>query len=521
MKKITLLLSLLIFLLPSCEKFLDVNTDPNNPVVVEDYLLLPASQVSVASVYSADYGLIGSFWAQHWAQNNTSSQYKTFETYTIASNDNAINSSYRELYFGGLADNEIIHLQAKAEENWGLYLMSSTLKAYGFQYLVDLYDNVPYTEAFKGETEKIFNPKIDKGADIYAAIYSLLNEALSKDLSGFKSTRYSRYDLLCGADMDKWIKFANTLKLRILLRQYKKNTAFAQAEIDALLANSVLPITDGGNGGFLTSDVQFTNFVDADSKSNPMYESDQRQLNTTNNIRACATFLSYLTFNSDTRMEKMFQKIGTINGGYTGMIPGSYEVPTTTFNAEQVTSRPIQTATMPINLMTVAESELLLAEAYLRLGNAVAAKQHYEAGVNSSFTRIGATIGTLLTQIPTATTGGYAFPASGFDAQLEAIIVQKWVDAADGQRGIEAFIEQVRTGYPKKSAISDQIAAGYTLPESYVTGTLIYSKKGTTGGKFPVRFPYPQCELNYNSNAAAYKALKDADVMQTKVWWNN
>ncbi|HET6556500.1 MAG TPA: SusD/RagB family nutrient-binding outer membrane lipoprotein [Prolixibacteraceae bacterium] len=503
MKKITLIFSLLIFLLTSCEKFLDVNKDPNNPAAVEDYLLVPASQVSIASVYSADYGVIGSFWAQHWAQNNTSSQYKTFETYSIASNDNAIDRSYRELYYGGLADNEIIHLQAKAEENWGLYLMTSTMKAYTFQYLVDLYDNVPYTEAFKGD-EGLFNPKIDKGPEVYKAIYDLLNEALSKDNSNFIASRYAKYDLLGGGSMTKWTQFANTLKLRILLRQYEKNTSFAQAEIAALLAN----------GQFLTTDVQFTNFEDADSKSNPMYESDQRQLNTTNNIRAAAPLMSYLAANADARKFKMFQKVGTVGDGYNAMVPGSYEVATTVFDATAVTSRPIQTATMPINIMTVAEAELLQAEAYLRLGDAASAKLHYEAGVTSSFARMGADIGTLLT-------GGYAFPATGFEAQLEAIIMQKWVDAADGQRGIEAFIEQVRTGYPKVSAISASIAPGYTLPEGYVPGTLIYSKKGTTGGKFPVRFPYPDSELNYNSNAAEYKALKDADVMQTNVWWNN
>lgn len=500
MKKIALLLSLLIFLLPSCEKFLDVNEDPNNPAVVEDYLLLPAAQVSIASVYSADYGLLGSFWSQHWAQNNTSSQYKTFETYTIASNDNAVDRSYRELYFGGLADNEIIHLQAKAEENWGLYLMTSTIKAYTFQYLVDLYDNVPYTEAFMGE-EGVFNPVIDKGADVYAAIYALLDEALSKDMSSFIASRYSKYDLLCGADLNKWTRFANTVKLRILLRQYKKNSSFAQTEITKLLAN----------GNFLTADVQFKNFEDADSKSNPMYESDQRQLNTTNNIRANATFISYLQANGDTRIDKLFEKVGPV---YAGMVTGSYEVPTPVFDATKVTSRPKQTATMPINLMTVAESELLQAEAYLRMGNVPMAKQHYEAGVASSFSRMGASIGTALTSV-------YAFPATGFDNQLKAIIMQKWVDAADGQRGIESFIEQVRTGYPQKSTMSDQIPEGYQVPETYIPGTLIYSKKGTTGGKLPVRLPYPACEINYNSNAASYKALKDAEVMQTNVWWNN
>lgn len=500
MKKITIFLGLVIFLLTSCESFLDVNKDPNNPANVEDYLVLPAAQVSIASVYSADYGIIGSFWSQHWAQNNTSSQYKIFETYTLASNENAIDRPYRELYYGGLADNEIIHLRAKAEENWGLYLMTSTMKAYTFQYLVDLYDNVPYTEAFKGD-EGLFNPKIDKGADIYKSIFDLLNEALSKDVSSFKKSRYQNYDLFLGANLEDWTRFANTVKLRILLRQYKKNTAFAQTEITKLL----------NSGIFLTKDVQLKNFENADSKSNPLYESDQRQLNTTDNIRANATFISFLKKNSDPRMEIYFEKIGS---AYNGLVTGSYEVPSIIFDATKTISKPKQTATMPVNLMTVAETELLLAEAYLRTGNAVAAKQHYEAGVTASFSRTGAALGTLLA-------GNYAFPATGFDAQLEAIIMQKWVDAADGQRGIESFIEMVRTGYPKKSTLSDQVQAGYSLPESYVPGTLIYSKKGATGGKFPVRFPYPDSELKFNSNASAYKDLKDAEVMQTSVWWNN
>lgn len=505
MKKIAIILFAGIFLLASCKDFLDINKDPNYPATVEDYLILPAAQVSIASVFSADYGLIGSFWAQHWAQNNTSSQYKTFESYTIASNDNTIDFSYRELYYGGLADNEIIHLKAQADSNWGLYLMTSTMKAYTFQYLVDLYDNVPYTEAFKAE-QGILNPKIDKGQDIYTAIYDLLNDALSKDMSTFRASRYSKYDLWCGGSLDKWTRFANTVKLRILLRQWEANQAFAQAEITNLLAN----------GQFLNSDVQFTNFEDADSKSNPFYESDQRQLNTTNNIRANMTLMSYLTANGDTRRDTLFEEVG---GAYNALVTGSYEVATTVFDATAITSRPLQSPTMPINLTTVAEAEFLQAEAYLRLGNAEQARLHYEAGVTSSFERMGAVMDSTL-----LSTGGYAFPASGFDAQLEAIIMQKWVDSADGQRGIEAFIEMVRTGYPRVSEISNQIPEGYTIPENlvsqYIPGTRIYSKKGTTGGQFPVRFPYPDSELNYNSNAAEYKALRDADVLLTNVWWN-
>ncbi len=119
MKNIALILGILIFSLSGCSEFLDVNDNPNYPAQVEDYLILPSAQAGVASVMSADYGLIGSFWAQHWAQNNSSSQYKSFETYTLSSTDNRVDGSYLSMYRDGLGDNEIIHLKAEQEENWG------------------------------------------------------------------------------------------------------------------------------------------------------------------------------------------------------------------------------------------------------------------------------------------------------------------------------------------------------------------------------------------------------------------
>jgi hypothetical protein len=454
---------------------------------------------------SADYGLIGSFWAQHWAQNNTSSQYKVFETYTLSSNDNRVDGSYLSMYRDGLGDNEIIHVKAEQEENWGLYLMTSTLKAYGFQYLVDFYGNVPYDEAFKGE-EGNFTPIINMGEEVYAAIYELLNTALEKDFGSFSSARYADYDLLFGANISDWIDFANTLKLRIILRQYEANTEWANTELTSLLAN----------GTFLTKDVALTNFEDVDSKSNPLYEADQRQLNTRQNIRANATFTTYLKANNDSRLQALFAVVGA---KIDGMITGSYELPSTVWNAPDVISKPLLTATMPVYLMTLAETNLLLAEAYLRLGDAPSAESYYKAGVLNSFERMGAdTTGMYLFSIV------YQFPETSFNAQLKAIIMQKWVDAADGQRGAEAFLESVRTGYPEPASpeVQSEIPEGREsdLPVSYIPGTLVYSKKGASNGLFPVRLPYPDSELNYNINAAEYKDIPDATVMQTKVWWN-
>jgi len=50
--------------------------------------------------------------------------------------------------------------------------------------LVDLYDNVPYDEAFLGESDFNFNPIINTGEEVYTSIYNLLDSALSKDFSG-------------------------------------------------------------------------------------------------------------------------------------------------------------------------------------------------------------------------------------------------------------------------------------------------------------------------------------------------
>jgi len=501
MKKLYAILSL-VLLLSSCDKFLDINENPNFPTDVSDELLLTSSISAVTNVYAADWGLIGSYWSQHWAQNNTSSQYNIYESYSLSSNTGAIDDSYRTMFVDGLSDNEIFLKKVEANENWGAYLMGAVIKAYGFQYMVDMYGNVPYTEAFLG-SEKL-NPVVDKGDKVYASIYTLLKTALAKDVSKFVPENYALNDIIFGGNIDDWAAFGQSLKLRILLRQFDANTSFATTEITKLLADM-----EAENIYLLDKDAAVTNFEDADSKSNPLYESDQRQLNTTNNLKACATFTSYLEANGDSRIEKLFRPVA---GKYYGLIPGSYEVPSVEFEAPALIASPIVTPTMPVYWMTYAESELLIAEAYLRLGNVASAQTHYENGVAASFDRMGADIGDLLT-------GAYAFPTSGFNSQLKAIIMQKWIDAADGGRGLESHIERVRTGYPEESAISSQIQAGYVLPNNYIPGTLIYSKRGTTGGILPRRFPYPDCELNFNSNAAEYKALSDADVILQKVWW--
>ncbi|WP_319482225.1 SusD/RagB family nutrient-binding outer membrane lipoprotein [uncultured Draconibacterium sp.] len=503
MKKLAIILGFTVLIFSSCEKFLDINENPNFPKDVSDELLLPAAIASVTNVHSAEFGLLGSFWAQHWAQNNTSSQYKIYETYALSSNTNIVDRPYRELFEGSLSDNEIFLRKVEANQNWGAYLMGAVIKAYDYQYLVDLYDNVPYNEAFLG-LEKL-NPVINSGEEVYDSIYTLLNRALDKDVSSYNQLPYEKNDILFQGEIEDWARFANSLKLRILLRQYDARQSFASSEISSFLTD-----LETGNIAVLDKDASVSNYEDSDSKSNPLYETDQRQLNTTNNLKANAVLVNYLKTNNDDRINSLFTVVAN---DILGMVTGSFNIPSAVFEAPDIISSPIITPTMPVHLMTKAESDLLIAEAYLRQGNDVKAKEYYESGVTASFERMGAEIGTALTN-------EYAYPTTTFEAKLKAIIMQKWIDAADGGRGMEAHIERMRTGYPEESEVSDEVVPGYELPDSYVPGTVIYSKKGTTGGTFPRRMPYPDSELNFNSNAAEYKSLIDSDVMLSRVWWN-
>lgn len=500
-------------LIISCEKFLDVNENPNQVAELkENYYLLPSVILSTANVIGADYAILGSFFVQHWAQNNTSSQYKNYDDYNLNSSDAVVSSTYSELYAGAMSDNQIIRERVSKEESYSkvdklMLNITSVMKAYTFQYIVDLYDNVPYFEAFKGE-EGILSPKLDKGEDVYKDLLSILESsnkyAEKSEETEYFTTKYSKADILFAGDYSKWKKFNKNIQLKLLVRSSKVWDNVAK--ITELLKEV---------NGFLMEDVKVSIYENVADKSNPIYEGDQRQLNTTNNIKANAVFIEYLKANNDPRIDYYFNKI--VSAGHFGLLSGSYDIPSTVFDAKDIISTPKFTATMPNYLMTEAEISFLISEAYLIIGDISNSELYYENAVKASFTRTGESIGTLLTN-------EYEYPSTNNEDRLKAIIQQKWIDLADGGRGIEAYIEFVRTGYPKASPLSTSAEnkSGYTIsPSGYVTGELMYNNfSGITGGVFPKRLPYPQIELNNNSSASEYKSLSSIETMKLPVWWN-
>ncbi len=464
----------------SCNTDLDINRDPDAPLDVPLRSQLPAGIAGLIAVEGSSYALIGGFWSQYWSQNTSSNQYRDVDSYIIGAGD--YYNAWRDMY-DALGDIREVKRKALAQSNWNYYLIATVLEAQGSQLLTDAYGDVPFTEA---NNKNILQPKYDNSISIYDKLIINIDDALSRDLSTSKGEIPANDDLIFGGDTSKWTAYANTLKLKIFLRQINSSrSALATTGITSLLSSGV---------SFLTEDAGMTQFTDAPNLSNPLYESDKRNLNFTRNLKKSSTMSIFLATNSDARATKYY---GTGNA----LRQGDFGNATVT---EASLANVTLDATTPSYLMTKEESLFILAEAYARVGNLSDAKTNYDNAVLHNFSRY-----TLVGSSFVASGGSYEFPTSGtFEDQLKKIIEQKWVSNFPGN-GFESFLEAKRTKYPAENIILSN-------DPLYVPGTLAYSIAGATGGIFPKRLVYPQEETNTNTNTP----LASDNKITKPQWWH-
>jgi hypothetical protein len=476
MKKIIISIFMLSMLFMACDTNLDINRDPDALSEVPLKSQLPAGIIGVIGAEGSYYALIGGFWSQYWTQSNASNQYKDVDSYLIGTSDYF--GAWRNMY-DALGDIRNVKRNALAAENWNYFLIATVLEVQASQVLTDFYGSVPYSEA---NNISILEPKYDSGEDIYDFMIADLDLALSKDLSTSKGEVPGSDDLIFGGDLDNWTKFANTLKLKIFMRQINSSrSAIGISGVNSLLTSGV---------EFLNVDAAVTQFEDAPSLSNPLYETDRRQLNTATNLRMSTTLSSYFVENNDPRKAKYYGAGVALNqGDFESQVPVASSVAVVELSA-----------TTPAYLMSKEESLFLQAEAQARYGSG--AKELYDAAVIENFSKYDLDGSSFV-----ASDGAYEFPSSGtLEEKIEAIITQKWIAAFPGN-GFEAFFDTNRTGYPRTSLVPQ------TDP-GYIPGQLAYSINGVTPGKlFPKRIVYPQEETNTNGNTPALLKITEP------VWW--
>jgi hypothetical protein len=471
---------LAVFTISSCsDNFFDVNDDQNNPTYSTPELTLPVAQKFTVDIFQGNYNsmnTLGNLWTYTWAAAGDYAYFEEETKYIITSGFRTQN--FETAYLRPLANYN--YVESFTDSKYDNYrAIAKIMKAFHFQYLVDAYGDIPYTEAFERGNNP--TPAYDNAQDIYNDLIVQLTAAQSLIANADSGTlSVGSRDIMCGGDMTKWSKFANSLKLRILLRQSSKvgNTITAAtltANIDASVGFLGVGETVFANPGYLDL---------ISLKQNPFYDAFKLDASgiasaNSNATRATPWALGLLDV-LDPRKPLIWKKVGAT---YVGIEQnGIGGLPATALSG--MGDGILKSSTMPATIMQSSESLFLQAEAALRFGVFGDATDLYNKAVQENFTQLGAGSSAALTA------GG----SLGFTGTLEDIIKQKFI-ALMSTNGYENWIEYRRTGFPANMP---------TAPGQAVK---------------PVRLLYPTSE--YSSNGENVPAQTSGDAFTSKVFWDN
>ncbi len=492
-------------LFSSCKKdLLDINVDPNNPTTTSasPALVLPAALNNMVATYSnptndARFAFAG-LWLGHISYSGN---------YAIATENvsYAITNNFGSAAFGNIYDNleDFDFVEKKGSEigNNFYRAIGILMKAYNFQTLVDIYNNVPYTEALQGTG--ISKPKYDDAK----AIYDDLGKRMDTAIALFKISVSGSItgDIMFSGDATKWLKFANTVKLRLLLRQSERTDrqAYIQAEVAKLAGAAFLDVDAAVNPGYLNSAGKANPFWGANINTSGTYTQDF--------YRAGQFIIDFSLGHNDSARVKSWFKPATATGKYQGNYFGDQGIPNS--KTSEFGPGVLKAFSQPAIIMLAAESYFIQAEAAARGWISGTPKTLYQTGVTKSFVFLGATRPPIrnvantadsITYTPTqSATIYYSRPGdnqTNWDAttnlqeQLALIIRQKWV-ALTLINESEPYNDYRRL----------------KLPADIPLSTSPYST-----GKMPTRLLYPQRE--YEVNAESVQAAGTV-TPTTKVWW--
>lgn len=487
--KVILIATIGLFI--SCDEDLDINRNPNTPNEINAGLALTSAEASLAMVVGDELTNLGGFYAQYHTQSPSASQYESIDQYNL--NTGYANRFWTELYSGCLNDLKYVKEESDAAGDTASALISELLRAYTYQLLVDLFDDIPYTEALQQESGNI-TPALTSGEEVYADLLDKIDAAVAAYNTNPTEAEVASQDVIYGGNMDRWIEFANTLKLKMYLRMAYTSMADPGA-VNALMAE----------GNFLTADAAFTNFAETDDKRNPFYEVqfDQTGLGDVNHI-ASNTLLFFYEENQDPRITAVYR--ANDDGDYVGIEQGTGN----DFNDTALAyARPNVGPLTPVFFMSVTESYFLQAEALVRYSGGAGAKEMYDMAVAESFETYANYFGLGEDADATEFTGAggvYEYTDAGStEANIRQIMVQKWA-SLPYINNIESYIETTRTKFP------EVVTAG---TQDYAEGNRIPSAISVLGGTaVPSILFYPDDEVNRNPNIT-----QRANITEN-VWWD-
>lgn len=510
MKKYFLLfVATLTLLLPGCTKRFDEMNTPQN--------LLPESEITAALIgqsfaFSQYHGLCAVYvevgqtlhadiYAQYF-----SSVPAAFSTEQFIPNGSWTDLFWKDFYVNAASQ---LWLTEKVTKENNMTVANAIAKIWRvviYSRMTDYFGPVIYSH-FGEQAQSV---PFDAQEDIYNDFFKTLDEASAVLKQNPGGNGFAAHDQIYAGNADKWLKLANSLRLRFAIRIAYADAAKAKTEAEKAVADGVF-LTNADNANVLTT----TNSVNILSRITYLID-----------FRASTSLISTLKGYNDPRLQDYLSPAVT-GGQYTGIRNGlpAAERGTQLANLNSFVGTkwlsPDRKGTLtPNRVMSAAEVAFLKAEGALRGWNMGGTpKDLYNQGIALSLVeRVAASPAQITayqnsTSLPAPVADKWNTPAMSdipvlyddagtFERKLEQIITQKWL--ALYPDGWEAWAERRRTGYPR----------GYALiasenPNIPRTGLVR-------------RVTYPPVEIS--TNRAAYDAavgmLKGADENFTRVWWD-
>lgn len=507
MKK-TIYISLMVAfvaMVAGCRKdFLgELSSNPNQPSDAPVQLLLPPVLTGMANTEIAFNTTVGAWMGYASFAGGYSISDNTL-TYYVSQGSPSIWGLYDVL-----KNADYMEKKAATKENMEYFVaVAKVLKAFGFQKLVDAYGDVPYTEAFQGVGN--FFPKYDKGQSIYDASIAQLDSAIAliQNADPAKAINLGGNDIMYKGKMSSWLKFANTVKLKMLIRESAVVGDAAKTE----LAKTI-------DVGFITTDANVNpGYLNTAGKQSPLWAAygvdpgGSLYADGYNYLRGGGAAIDFLKTNNDPRLfyiyapngsapnNSDYSKVDTNVSHYSGVYYGDRATATaqTTNGTAGIGHGVMPDYKQSVSLISASQSYFLQSEAALKTWIDGDAQKLYESGITASFQTLG---------VENATVAAKAYYSQnknrvGWNAsqnKLEAIITQKWIANAY-THSFEPWSDYRRTGFPNLNVLPLTKFQGYDR-------------------HIPTIWWYPKSESD--TNQENYKAAggSSTDPQNQKVFW--
>lgn len=506
----------------SCDNWLDDNVSPNSISSSPPNIILPSIEGTLGFSMGSDLQRYSAIWSQQITAQ-AGRQTENYSLYNLA--DTEVNAVWRNNLYGGiLTDVEELLKKDPTSTHPRYFGIAKVIKAFTYSLLVDFWGDVPYSEALQGTAN--VQPAVDDDATVYPQLLTLLDEAIADLKATSALAAPAGDDYIYGGNADKWIRAANSLKLRIYLKL--ANTGFATSTISSFI--TATPATE-----FMTAiadDFQHPFAASLSGRQNPTH---QFILSRTDDICTSSTIINMMNAKADPRRVNYFTPAPfsvaayntppTGNTGYIGLQPG--------FGAGNINNglsrlhRFVRGAVTPgatipagptlsvsgisydggasINMMTYAEYNFVRAELALIYGAPVAPKasveEWFQEGIRASILDAShparpltaADVTAYLAADPNADGFSNGTLHGTTQEQLQQIIEEKYV--ANFMVTGEPWSDWRRTGYPLLQLLPGTLNPG-------------------NGNKVPRSVIYPQQEVDANPN------LAQKQNMSVRVFWD-